>query len=143
MMYRKITIAFVMALLAGPANALPNNDSAAVCRVTHITDGDTLRLTCGGGTHKVRLLGYDTPEIFHPLCPAELQAGQKATEVMRSLIASGPVTAVRFQGHDRYGRVLADLQVGGRDVRAVMLASGLALPYKGRKHPNWCKILGG
>ena len=100
-------------------------------------------MTCAGVPHKVRLLGYDTPEVYHPLCPAEHRAGQAATEVMRHLVASGSLADVRFQGRDRYGRDLGSVQISGRDVAAVMLASGLALPYAGHKHPDWCGILGG
>ena len=70
------------------------------CAVTRVVDGDTLHLTCGGTLHKVRLLGYDTPEIFHPHCAAEKQAGQHATDLMQALVASGPVTSVRFAGHE-------------------------------------------
>ncbi len=112
------------------------------CTVSRVVDGDTLRLTCNGTVHKVRLLGYDTPEIYHPLCPAEKQAGEAATDLMRQLVGSGPVTGVQFKGHDRYGRDLAHVQIGGQDVSAYMLATPLARPYQGRKHPDWCGILG-
>ncbi len=122
-------------------------DSAAVpqaenCQVTHVVDGDSLHLICNGQLHKVRLLGYDTPEIYHPLCPAEKQAGELATDLMRALTASAPVTGVQFAGQDRYGRDLAHVQIGGQDVSAYMLASPLARPYQGHKHPDWCSILG-
>ncbi len=115
----------------------------ASCQVTYVVDGDTLHLTCGGIPHKVRLLGYDTPEIYHPLCPAEKRAGEAATGLMRGLVASGPVTGVRFAGLDRYGRDLADVEIGGQDVATTMLRSALALPYAGHRHPDWCGILGG
>jgi endonuclease YncB( thermonuclease family) len=101
----------------------------------------TLQLTCAGVLHKVRLLGYDTPEIYHPLCPAEQQAGEAATDRMRRLVASGPVTAVRFAGHDRYGRDLAKVAIGGQDVAEHMLQSPFARPYAGHRHPDWCAIL--
>lgn len=117
--------------------------SGFACQVSRVVDGDTLHLVCGNITHKVRLLGYDTPEIYHPLCAAEKQAGQKATDRMRKLVASGPVTQVRFAGLDRYGRDLADMAIGGTDVATYMIASGLARPYAGHRHPDWCGILGG
>ena len=122
-------------------------DSAAAppgpaCQVSHVVDGDTLHLTCNGILHKARLLGYDTPEIYHPLCAAEKHAGEKATDLMHKLVSSAPVTGVEFKGHDRYDRDLAHVQIGGQDAAAYMLASRLARPYQRHKHPDWCAILG-
>lgn len=110
----------------------------AACRVTYVVDGDTLHLDCGAGERKVRLLGYDTPEVYHPKCAAEAEAGRKATDFLAGLVASGPVTALSVQGQDRYGRDLATISIAGTDVTGYMLASGLAQPYTGHKHPNWC-----
>lgn len=129
---------FGLVVMAGAAPAAPLS-----CQVARVVDGDTLHLSCDGVDHRVRLLGFDTPEVFHPLCPAEKRAGDQATRVLQDLVAEGPVTAVRFQGLDRYGRDLADVAIAGQDVAGVMLASGLALPYQGHKHPDWCGILGG
>lgn len=70
------------------------------------------------------------------------KAGQRATERLRRLVNSAPVTGVTFKGLDRYGRDLGWVQIGGRDVSDYMLASPLARPYQGRKHPDWCGILG-
>ena len=113
------------------------------CQVNRVVDGDTLHLTCGGVGHRVRLLGYDTPEVFHPLCAAEGMAGKRATARLAELVATGPVTGVIFAGRDRYGRDLASVKIGGRDVAGYMLASNLTRPYQGRQHPDWCGILAG
>lgn len=117
-------------------------EAMAGCQVSRVVDGDTLHLTCGGVRHRVRLLGYDTPEVFHPLCAAEGVAGKGATARLEGLVATGPVTGVRFAGRDRYGRDLASVEIGGRDIAGYMLASRLARPYGGRRHPDWCGILG-
>ena len=61
------------------------------CQVTHVVDGDTLHLDCGGVTHKVRLLGYDTPEVYHPKCPAEKLAGDQATVRLQVLTAMAAI----------------------------------------------------
>jgi micrococcal nuclease len=121
----------------GPQDMGPQ-DMGPQCQVSHVVDGDTLHLTCDGVRHKVRLLGFDTPEVFHPLCAAEARAGEAATRQLEALAASGPVTGVRFQGHDRYGRDLARVEIAGQDVAAVMLGSGLARAYQGGRHPDWC-----
>jgi micrococcal nuclease len=131
-----------LGLLLTACKGTPAPPLAETCRVTHIVDGDTIHLTCNGTLHKVRLLGYDTPEIYHPHCAAEKQAGDAATDLLRRLIESGPVTGVAFAGLDRYGRDLARVSIGGQDVSAHMLASPLALPYQGHRHPEWCARLG-
>ncbi len=68
----------------------------AECKVARVLDGDTLTLLCGAQMHRVRLLGYDTPEITRPRCAAEQAAGQLAADRLRHLVAAGAVTQVRF-----------------------------------------------
>ena len=89
----------------------------------------------------MRLLGFDTPEVYSPRCQKELAAGRQATAVLSQMLRSGPITAARFEGHDRYGRELVRLEVGGQDVARRMIASGYARPYSGGRHPDWCGIL--
>ncbi len=93
------------------------------------------------GEVKARLLGFDTPEVYSPGCREELVAGQQATAILRQVLRSGPITAARFEGHDRYGRELVWLEVGGQDVARKMIASGYAVPYSGGGHPDWCGML--
>lgn len=146
------SLGFVLALLAsvglagctaptGPAEPPPVAADTG-CRITRVVDGDTVHLTCPAtGPVKARLLGFDTPEIHTPRCRAEAVAGHEATAVLRQVLQSGPITQARFQGQDRYGRALVRLEVGGQDVARRMIASGLALPYAGGRHPYWCGIL--
>lgn len=122
-------------IAAGPAEA------STTCRVTRVTDGDTLHIDCGHGDHRTRLMGYDTPEIYHPKCAAEKKAGEAETRMMKTLVASGPVTRDRVVGKDRYGRDLAWVAIGGKDVSATMLKTPWALPYSGHAHPDWCGII--
>ncbi|MCW1919794.1 thermonuclease family protein [Rhodobacter sp. KR11] len=107
--------------------------------MTKVTDGDTLHMICDGAKHKVRLLGYDTPEIYSPKCASEKAMGLEATRLMEGLVAAGPVTGVTFKGQDRYGRDLAWVEVAGRDLTEVMLASGLAVVYVPKRKMDWCR----
>lgn len=127
---------FLLAVMGAPVWS--ETPRAADCVVTRVVDGDTMHLTCAGVRHKVRLLGFDTPEISRPACAGEAVAGAQATEVLQALVATGPVTALRFDGQDRYGRDLADVAIGGQDVATVMLATGLARPYQGGRRAGWC-----
>lgn len=126
----RLVLALVLVLTALPA--------AAQCTVTRVVDGDTLHLDCGSGDVKVRLLGYDTPEIHRPKCAVEAERGARATELLAGLVARGPVTGFYPQGLDHYGRTLARITIAGQDVTAYMLATPLAQPYQGRAHPDWC-----
>lgn len=127
--------------LAGCVPETATTDAAPACRVTYVVDGDTLHMDCGAGRQKVRLPGFDTPELSKPHCAAEAEAARQARDLLAGLVASGPVTAVRFQGHDRYGRDLAAVSIAGRDVADYMIGTGLALPYAGHQHPDWCARL--
>ena len=141
MAFRAILLALgFVALIACGCFAAPLPEG---CQVTRIVDGDTLHLMCDGVEHKVRLLGYDSPEVFHPNCAAEKAAGERATVLLAKSVAEGPVTGVRIEGMDRYGRDLATVSIAGQDVTGFMLASPLALPYAGHRHPDWCARLGG
>ena len=124
----------------GPVGTAPAVDTG--CQVTYIADGDTVHLACPDtGEVKARLLGFDTPEVYSPGCREELAAGRQATDILRQVLRSGPITAARFEGHDRYGRELVRLEVGGQDVARTMISTGYAVPYSGGRSPDWCQML--
>lgn len=39
---------------------------------------------------------------------------------------------------DGFGRRIARIEIDGRDLAAILLAEGHALPYDGGEHPDWC-----
>lgn len=102
-----------------------------------ITDGDTIRLNDGT---PVRLVGFNTPEKFEPLCEREGRLGQQATDRLRELVQSGKssVTMVPCacapgtQGTKRcnFGRSCGILRVNGRDVGLTLVNEGLAAPFR-------------
>jgi len=109
------------------------------CRVTQVIDGDTVRLACPDGeAGRVRLIGFDTPEIFSPQCAREALAGALATQKLRSIVWGADEIGVIFRGHDRYGRRLAEMSVDGESVAALMTTTGHARPYGGRARASWC-----
>jgi micrococcal nuclease len=124
-----------MALMA-LALLTPTLSAAANLRVI---DGDTIEMN--GET--IRLLNIDTPETFRPQCARERAIGLAAKARLVGLLARGKVTVER-DGKDRYRRTLAVVKVDGRDVGAVLLAEGHALPYvpgpeaKAQRMAAWC-----
>lgn len=110
------------------------------CRVSYVYDGDTVELSCGGETLRARIVGLDTPETRDAKCAAEKALGDRATDRLRVLITTGPVT-LKSQGYDKYGRVLAQMAVNGRDVADTLIDEGYAVAYRGGSRINWCAKL--
>ncbi|MEM9969504.1 MAG: thermonuclease family protein [Pseudomonadota bacterium] len=96
-----------------------------------IVDGDTIRWR----GERIRILGYDSPEI-RGKCQAEKDAARDATRALERLLGSGPVAVVR-EDIDRWGRTLARVYVAGTDVAALMIESGHGRLWRGRRE-GWC-----
>jgi endonuclease YncB( thermonuclease family) len=56
---------------------------------------------------------------------------------LRELLSNGAVTVERAR-HDKYGRDVRQVRVGGRDVAEIMIGAGLARSYDGGKRQPWC-----
>jgi micrococcal nuclease len=75
-----------------------------VFQVTRVIDGDTLLLSDGD---KVRLIGVDTPELYHPLKLVQYFA-REASEFTREMVEGKKVRLeYDWQKRDKYGRLLA------------------------------------
>lgn len=97
--------------------AWAGNRQTVAPQLIHVHDGDTFYV----GVETIRLRGIDTPEIGQP----------RASEAKRRLIEllhAGPVTIIR-RAEDVYGRLVADVYAGGRDVASVLEAEGYAKPH--------------
>jgi endonuclease YncB( thermonuclease family) len=112
---------------------------ATGCSVTRVIDGDTVHAFCPGrGFIKVRLLGYDTPEVYSPKCPSEWWAGTKATWALRKRLWTAGEVSLVLSGSDRYGRRLGTLFVDGRNISRTMIDAGHARAYGGGRRKGWC-----
>lgn len=108
--------------------------------VVSVTDGDTVKVRTKAGSRKtLRLIGLDTPETKKPNVPVEC-GGPQATAAIKKLVLqrkkqrlvgrSGYMVTDPSQGAtDRYGRTLAYLEIGGRDVGKAMVRAGWSAPY--------------
>lgn len=99
-------------------------------RVTHVTDGDTLWVQPedGSARRKLRLQGIDAPEICQP-------GGESARDALRGLVLAQRVQ-VQVRASDDYGRGLAKIQLGSKDVAASLVRAGHAWSYRWRKSPG-------
>ncbi len=89
--------------------------------ITHVADGDTLSVTANGRTEVIRLDGIDAPEAGQAF-------GGQARQRLRVLAFSQPAT-VHVRDRDRYGRLVARVIVGGRDLSEEMVRAGFAWQY--------------
>lgn len=91
--------------------------------VTRVLDGDTFDVRLDGrpGTVRVRLFGIDAPERGEPYSNVALRQA-------RTLLFDQRVT-LAGQDVDRYGRLVARVTAGGRDVATALLDAGLACHF--------------
>lgn len=92
-----------------------------------VVDGDTLDIH---GT-RVRMFGIDAPESAQTCERADgspYRCGKDAANALDARIADRPVRCVA-RDTDRYGRTVAVCSVGGEDLNAWMVRSGLAVAY--------------
>jgi len=141
-----LAAAGLIAACQTPQMSAPKASGAAVsapaCRVTSVVDGDTVDMNCAGyGAFRARLTGFDTPESFEPGCAAEARVARQVTARLRTLVANARTVEPRIGEMDRYGRRLVRLSLDGRDVGAVLISEGLAVPYRGGRRIDWCARL--
>jgi len=91
--------------------------------VPSIGDGDTLRVQDRDRTITVRLACIDAPEM------AQSPWGQQARQQLQSLAPVGAAIALHSKATDRYGRQVAEVSRGGRNINQVLVASGAAFVY--------------
>lgn len=120
---------------------IPTRDDP-ICQITDIVDGDTVKMVCDNGRGgSVRLVGYDTPETYRPGCAAELRLGQAATQRLEHHLRAARRITVKYEGKDRYDRVLVRMNIDGTDLAGTMIAEGVAVAYDGGTRIDWCDRL--
>jgi endonuclease YncB( thermonuclease family) len=101
-------------------------------RVTCVVDGDTFWFR----GEKIRVDGYDSPEMGQPKCSRPAAGAVEARNALTQLLNSGTVELDRT-GVDRYGRTLARVLVNGQDITETMIDAGHARRYQ-RGQQAWC-----
>ena len=113
----------VSCLVAGAQSALPVQTLVGRtidARVVRIADGDTLELVPTGQRERVRvrLEGVDAPELGEDF-------SRDAQNFLRRLLFDQQIRLIG-RDVDRYGRLVARVQIGGRDASQALLEAGLA-----------------
>ena len=114
--------AFFLAYSLPIIAACPAIKQAEPVHISHIYDGDTVRLKDG---RRIRIIGINTPEMGRDGAPNEAYA-LEAKQYLQSLLRRGQVKLVLGKEHqDRYKRWLGHLLVGETLVAESMLQQGL------------------
>lgn len=110
---------------------IPEGEELGVYVIRDV-DGDTVFVRYADGAEGyVRLIGVDTPEDVKPGYPVECGARQAANS-MRAAAAGRQATLFTDPTQDRfdtYGRLLAYLYVGGRNLDRVQIREGWGFTY--------------
>lgn len=100
-------------------------ESALLCLVIAISDGDTLTARCGEQGQfeqvKVRLAEIDAPEKNQP-------DGQQSKNFLSQLCFQ-KLASITPMGRDRYGRTIGRVRCGEVDANAAMVKAGMAWAY--------------
>jgi len=142
-----VALAGCSGLAGDPEPTGPAVESGDAATVTEVVDGDTIKVRYEDGTtDTVRLLGIDTPEVRGSNDPSEFEgvpdteagrtclglAGEEASDALRDRIAGGRVGVVvdeTADRRDRYGRLLAYVELEGTDLNHWLVAEGHTRVY--------------
>lgn len=124
--------------------------------IVEIHDGDTIktdltwRLPPPLNIIDVRVLGIDTPEmpadsygvtgkLGKAKCVKEAEMALQARDLVKNLAVGQTKMKITNFGWDKYARIDANVNIGGKDVATELLNAGLAVPYDGgTKTHDWC-----
>jgi len=118
-----LPVALLFVFLLAPLHA---RGDALEALVTRVVDGDTIVVTVGAGSERVRYIGVNAPELHHPR-RGEEPGGREAAAVNRALVQGKHVRLeMDVRTRDRYGRLLAYVWVGDVMVNAELVRLGHA-----------------
>ena len=106
-----------------------------------VLDGDTIRFEMAGKRVTVRVSGIDAPEIGRAKCDQERERGLRAKRWAEELMPVGVTVHVFPTGErDKFGRLIAKINIQGNDYATWMMELGYAVPYNGKgKRREWCQ----
>lgn len=111
-------VAWMALLVAGGCGAAESLSG----RVVSVRDGDTLEVMRAGRAVRVRLWGVDCPELAQAF-------GQRAKQRTSDLVF-GREVRVTVVDHDRYGRLVGQVGIDGRDLGEALIQAGMAWWYR-------------
>mgnify|MGYP003893552489 CR=1 FL=1 len=149
-MKKLLVLLLLVPVLAFAQGKVPAKSATYDAQILRVTDGDTVVIAAPflpaplKPELAIRVFGVDTPEKGHRAqCPSEAQRGEAATAFTKKAIESAAAGGGKFQvtmyGWDKFGgRVLGDILINGKSLRAGLIANGFAREYYGEAKQSWC-----
>lgn len=121
---------FIPTQLLQATSQQPNNPAPQAKRaitafqgqVINIVDGDSITVRAGNENFRIRLAEIDAPERGQPW-------GTRSKQDLAAMVAGKTVT-IQPRDTDRYGRTIALVFSGGRNINQDMVALGSAWAYR-------------
>lgn len=114
-----------------------------VVQVVSVYDADTFRADIEGWpaivglNMPVRVKGVDAPEI-RGKCELEKKAARVARDYVRELLLNAERVELLDIERGKYFRLLATVEVDGKDLTSLLISGGYARPYDGGGRAGWC-----
>lgn len=105
-----------------------------------VVDGDTVIIGRGSAARRIRLTGFNAPEL-NGQCPAESALALQSRKALRDWLNTGPFTldGADDPPRDQYGRELRAAKRGGEWLSDTMIEAGLAQSTGwGTARGGWC-----
>ncbi len=139
--------------LSMASNCEHTSQSFACVRYLSNYDGDTITFHLPGvhpyfgKNAKVRVMGIDAPELRPKgmAGPCETEWGRVAKKLVEAELKNAKRIDLVGLGHpEKFGRILAQVEYDGKNLKDVLLKNYLAVPYQGQKKQkiNWCELKG-
>jgi endonuclease YncB( thermonuclease family) len=144
---KHIILTLILSTLAFTATAQKTPQGVTYeAQIIRVSDGDTIVIAAAflpaplKPELAVRIFGVDTPEKgFRAKCPAEDARGQAASAFTKKMVETSKSRQVTIYGWDKFGgRILGDIILDGKSVRAGLIANGFAREYFGDAKGSWC-----
>jgi micrococcal nuclease len=142
---KKILLVLCLIPMLAVAQKQPNG-VVYDAQILRVSDGDTIVIAAPflpaplKPELAVRIYGVDTPEKgFRGQCESEKQRGEAASAFTKSLINASQQRQVVLYSWDKFGgRVLGDIVLNGKSLRAELIRNGFAREYYGEAKQSWC-----
>lgn len=115
------------------------NNRQIQAKCVKVYDGDTITVAFSLENKfykfSVRMNGYDSPEIKSSDV-LEKKYAQLSKNYLKELIL-GKLVTLMCKKCDKYGRIIANVVVDGKDINTLMLNNGYCVKYNGGSKPVW------